>query len=217
MIAENPQRHAIPRLGLTGGIGSGKSTALAYLHELGAAVISSDDIVRELYNRPEIAAAIENHFGHEVITGGAVNRAALARIVFSDEAELAWLEAQLHPHVRRAIDEWAAAQESAEPRPALLAVEVPVLFEAGFAPDFDFTLVVTAPAGTRRRRHSSKFTASDFARRLARQMPEEDKIARSDFAFENVGTRKELRDFLRETVAHILASDGFDAAGRPES
>lgn len=207
--------HAIPRLGLTGGIGSGKSTALAYLSEMGAAVISSDAIVHELYEHPEIAAAIRGHFGPDVTGQGAMDRAALARIVFADDAELAWLEALLHPHVRRRIEEWAVAQECADPQPALLAAEVPLLFETDAAADFDFTLVLTAPVGTRRRRLTSKFTASDLARRLARQMPEEEKIARSDFAFENVGGRKALRDFLGETVTHILAA-GASAPG-PQS
>jgi dephospho-CoA kinase len=210
----NPHTHAIPRLGLTGGIGSGKSTALAYLSEMGAAVISSDAIVHELYEQPEIAAAISGHFGPDVTGQGAMDRAALARIVFADDAELAWLEALLHPHVRRRIEEWAAVQERADPQPALLAAEVPLLFETDAAADFDYTLVLTAPVGTRRRRLASKFTASDLARRLARQMPEAEKIARSDFAFENVGGRRALRDFLGETVARILAAGATDAGAR---
>ena len=211
----NPHTHTIPRLGLTGGIGSGKSTALAYLSEMGAAVISSDAIVHELYEHPEIAAAIRSHFGPDVTGQGAMDRAALARLVFADDAELAWLEALLHPHVRRWIEEWAVAQERTDPQPALLVAEVPLLFETDSAADFDYTLVLTAPVGTRRRRLTSKFTASDLARRLARQMPEEEKIALSDFAFENAGGRKALRDFLGETVTHILAA-GASAPG-PQS
>ena len=216
MIATNEHRHAIPRLGLTGGIGSGKSTALAYLRELGAAVISSDDIVHKLYDRSDIVAAIRNRFGPAAIADEGVDRAAVARIVFADEVELNWLEEQLHPRVRRAIAEWAAEHERAQPQPALLAAEVPVLFEAEFAADFDFTLVITAPTATRRRRLSSKFSGADLTRRVSRQMPEEDKVARSDFAFDNSGSRRELREFLRETVAHILASDGSDDATRVE-
>lgn len=216
MIATNEHRHAIPRLGLTGGIGSGKSTALAYLRELGAAVISSDDIVHKLYDRSDIVATIRDHFGPAAIADEGVDRAAVARIVFAEEVELTWLEEQLHPHVRRAIGEWASEQEGAEPPPALLAVEVPLLFEGEFAADFDFALVITAPIATRRRRLSSKFTGADLARRVSRQMPEGEKVARSDFAFDNSGSRKDLREFLRETVAHILASDGSDDATQVE-
>ena len=141
----NLHTHAIPRLGLTGGIGSGKSTALAYLSEMGAAVISSDAIVHELYEHPQIAAAIRGHFGPDVTGQGAMDRAALARLVFADDAELAWLEALLHPHVRRRIEEWAVAQEYADPQPALLAAEVPLLFET------DRPRISTSRSSSRRR------------------------------------------------------------------
>ena len=102
-------RHRLPRLGLTGGIGSGKSTALAYLHECGAAVISSDDIVHALYDRPAIIAAIQARYGHKVLNGAHVNRQALAGVVFRDQDELQWLEQLLHPHVHAAVEQWAAA------------------------------------------------------------------------------------------------------------
>jgi dephospho-CoA kinase len=198
--------HIVPRLGLTGGIGSGKSTALAYLHELGAAVVSSDDIVHGLYSRPEIVARIREHYGEDVMDADQVDRAALAHIVFDDPDELAWLEGLLHPHVRLAVDEFAAAQEKAHPRPVLVAVEVPLLFETGMQDTFDYVLLVTAPDGVRRRRLVAKLTDSEFSRRLAQQMPEDEKVARSDFVYHNTAGRKQLRDFLGETVAHIIAA-----------
>ncbi|MFA4964624.1 MAG: dephospho-CoA kinase [Thermoleophilia bacterium] len=205
----------IPRLGLTGGIGSGKSTALAYLRELGAAVISSDDIVHGLYSRPDIVAAVRERYDAEVVVGDVVNRPALARIVFHDLEELQWLERLLHPHVRTAVAEFAAGQEAVAPRPALVVAEVPLLFETGFAEAFDYVVLITAPPDIRRRRLTAKLTASEFGRRLKQQMPEDEKIARSDFVFHNTGTRKELRDFVGETVAHVLAAaagDGPEAA-----
>jgi dephospho-CoA kinase len=199
-------RHRLQRLALTGGIGSGKSTALAYLGELGAAVASSDEIVHELYERAEIVAAVRHRFGGDVVGDAGVDRGALARIVFTDEGELAWLEALLHPHVRRTIAEWAGAQDHAAPRPLLVAVEVPLLFEGGFAADFDYSMVITAPAAVRRKRLSAKFGEDDLSRRLAQQMPEEEKLALADFSYLNVGTRRQLRDFLGEAVAHIVAA-----------
>ena len=196
----------LPRLGITGGIGSGKSTALAYLRELGAAVISSDDVVHELLHDPDIVAAIAAHFGEAVIVDGAVNRPALAGIVFHERAELDWLEGLLHPHVRRRFAEWAAAQERARPRPAMIVAEVPLLFETGWAEDFDHTMLVTAPVDVRRRRLSAKLTDSEFARRLEQQMPEEEKIARADFVCHNTGSRRRLRDCVREAFATIIAA-----------
>ncbi len=211
-------RPSIPLVGLTGGIGSGKSTALAYLHELGAAVISSDDIVHGLYSSREVVDRIRGHFGDAVVDGaGGVSRPALAGIVFADEAELRWLEDELHPYVRGAVANWVTKQKKAQPRPALLVVEVPLLFETGFADVFDHTMLITAPDDVRRRRLTAKLTDSEFSRRRAQQLSEDEKIARSDFVFHNVGARKELKEFVGQTVASILAggdSAAGDAAGR---
>jgi dephospho-CoA kinase len=212
----NQPRHRIPRVGLTGGIGSGKSTALAYLHELGAAVVSSDDIVHGLYSRPEIVAAIRERYGDEVAHDDTVNRRALARIVFHELRELQWLEGLLHPHVRAAVGLWAAEQERATPRPSLLVAEVPLLFETDMERDFDFTILITAPADLRRRRLAAKLTDSEFARRLSQQMPEEEKLARSDFAFANAGSRKNLKAFVGETAARILAGEAGTEGARLE-
>jgi dephospho-CoA kinase len=203
-------RHHIPRLGLTGGIGSGKSTALAYLHECGAAVISSDDVVHALYDHPAMIAAIQARYGHKVMSGAHVNRQALAGIVFRDQDELQWLEQLLHPQVQTAVDEWAVAQQKVRPRPAVIVAEVPLLFETGMETAFDYVMLVTAPAEVRRRRLTAKLTDSEFERRLAQQMPEDEKIARSDFVFHNTGERKALREFVGQTVAQIIA--GGDAA-----
>jgi len=205
-------RPRIPRLGLTGGIGSGKSTALAYLHECGAAVISSDDIVHRLYDRPAIIAAIQARYGHKALSGAHVNRQALAGIVFRDHDELQWLEKLLHPHVQAAVEEWAAAQQKVKPRPAVLVAEVPLLFETGMETAFDLVMLITAPAEVRRQRLTAKLTDGEFERRLALQMPEDEKVARSDFVFHNTGERKALREFVGQTVAQILA--GADAAAR---
>jgi dephospho-CoA kinase len=202
-----PPAH-IPVLGLTGGIGSGKSTALAYLHELGAATISSDEIVHGLYSEAEVVDRIREHFGERVVDGaGGVNRAALAGIVFSDEVELRWLEDLLHPFVRAAVADWIEAQYEVRPRPALIVVEVPLLFETGFERSFDHVMLITAPDDVRRRRVAAKLTDSEFGSRRAQQMPEQEKARRSDFVFDNSGSRKQLKEFVGQTVATILAGD----------
>jgi dephospho-CoA kinase len=201
-------RTHIPVLGLTGGIGSGKSTALAYLHELGAATISSDDIVHGLYSAADVVDRIRERYGEAVVDGaGGVSRPALAGIVFADEAELRWLEDLLHPFVREAVAEWVERQQKARPRPALIVVEVPLLFETGFEQRFDHIMLITAPDEVRRRRVAAKLTDSEFRRRRAQQMPEEEKVRRSDFVYANSGSRKELREFVGQTVASILAGD----------
>src|SRR5690606_34711709 len=118
-----------------------------------------------------------------------------------------WLEDLLHPFVRAAVAEWVERQQKTRPRPALAVVEVPLLFETGFDQRFDFIMLITAPDDVRRRRVAAKLTDSEFRRRRAQQMPEEEKVARSDFVYGNAGRRKELREFVGQTVASILAGD----------
>jgi dephospho-CoA kinase len=199
-------RTRLPRLGITGGIGSGKSTALAYLGQLGAAVVSSDDVVHLLLLQDEIVAAIREHFGDQVLVEGVVSRPALAHIVFHDRTALDWLEELLHPNVRRRFEEWATAQEKVRPRPALLVAEVPLLFETGWAEAFDHTMLITAPAEERRRRVSGKLTDSEFAHRLEQQMPEAEKVALAEFVCHNTGSRKDLREAVRQAFATIIAA-----------
>ena len=161
-----------------------------------------------LYSTGAVIDRIREHFGDAVVDGaGGISRRALAGIVFADEAELRWLEDLLHPFVRDAVSDWVAEQRTARPRPALIVVEVPLLFETGFEERFDFIMLITAPDDVRRRRLAAKLTDSEFRRRRAQQMPEEEKIRRSDFVFDNTGSRKQLRDYVRQTVARILAGE----------
>ena len=193
-------------MGVTGGIGSGKSTALAYLRQLGAVVISTDDVVHQLLEEDDVVTAIHERFGDAAVVDGVVSRPALAHVVFNDREALDWLESLLHPNVRRRVEEWVREQEGAWPRPALVVDEVPLLFETGWYESFDHTMLITAPAETRRKRVSGKLTESEFKHRLEQQMAEDEKIARADFVCHNTGTRKELRDAVREAFATIIAA-----------
>lgn len=164
-----------------------------------------------LYSRPDIVAAVLERFGDGVARGQEIDRRSVARIVFADRKQLVWLQDLLHPHVKAAIDAWGQVAQEAEPRPHLLAVEVPLLFEANLTAFFDYVMLITAPGETRRKRLVDKFTDSEFASRVAAQMPEEEKMARSDFVFHNVGSRKAMRDFLGQTVAQIISSPATSA------
>jgi len=203
-----------PRLGLTGGIGSGKSTATAFLENLGAACISTDDLVHVLLSRPEIVEELRRHFGDKVIAGGDVDRAAMARIVFRDPEALDWLESLLHPHVKRLVDEWAKEQERLPSPPPLIVAEVPLLFESGFDREFDYVLLVTAPEAVRRRRLADKLTGAEFGRRSRRQLDERIKAARSDFVVDNSGSRARLKTALAEVYAVIIAAANESRSGR---
>ena len=161
-----------------------------------------------LYSNGDVIDRIREHFGDAVVDGaGGISRPALAGIVFSDEAELRWLEDLLHPFVRESVAVWVEEQQKARPRPALIVVEVPLLFETGFAQRFDYIMLITAPDEVRRKRLTAKLTDSEFRRRRAQQMPEEEKVRRSDFVYDNTGSRKALREFVGQTVASILAGE----------
>ncbi len=209
--------HQPPRLAVTGGIGGGKSTALAYLRELGAATLSSDAVVHEVYSRPEVIAAVKGRFGEQVLAGGAVNRTALANVVFQDGEALQWLEQFTHPLVRARIEEWAQQCQSLRPAPELLAVEVPLYFESGTMIDlFDCVLLVTAPAEVRRRRLTAKLTPDEFDRRSGYQMPEAQKTERSHFVVENTGSRADMRREIAEVVASIISNARGEGGSRSQ-
>ncbi|HMN99765.1 MAG TPA: dephospho-CoA kinase [Miltoncostaeaceae bacterium] len=191
---------APPVLGLTGGIGSGKSEALRAFAELGAATLSSDDAVHAAYARPEVVERVRARFGDAVVgADGSVDRALLGPRAFAEEGGLAALEAIVHPLVGQAREEWIAAQAGAEPPPPLLVCEVPLLYEVGLADLFDAVLVVTASDDVRRARVEAR--GQDFAARAAHQMPEADKLARADAHYVNDGDRDALRGWVADRYA----------------
>jgi dephospho-CoA kinase len=180
---------------LTGGIAAGKSAALQAFARHGAATISSDEVVHELYrDDPELQDALRDRWGDGVFAGGEVDRAAIGRIVFADRDELAWLEAELHPRVRAATADWLGRQTA-----EVAVAEIPLLFETGGEARFDKVVVITAPAEVRAERRE------DFADREERLVPEEEKIRRADFAYVNDGTLEELDAFVAGVMRELTA------------
>jgi dephospho-CoA kinase len=178
---------------LTGGIAAGKSEALQAFARHGAAVISSDALVHELYrDDAELHAALRERWGDRVFAGGDVDRAAIGAIVFADRDELAWLEAELHPRVRAATADWLARQTA-----EVAVAEIPLLFETGGVARFDKVVVVTAPAELRAERRG------EFADREERLVPEEEKIRRADFSYVNDGTLEELDAFVAGVLEEL--------------
>jgi len=185
-----------PCLGLTGGIGSGKSAALAAFAGLGAAVLSSDAVVHDLYRDPEVVAAVRERFGPGTVREGHVDRVALAELAFGQEGGLAFLEGLLHPRIGRRRRQWLAEQAAARPAPPLLVCEVPLLFETGMEDQFDAVLVITAGEEVRRKRVEAR--GQRFAERRGRQLDEAAKVARADRAFANDGSIAELEAWVAE-------------------
>ena len=181
----------VPFVGLTGGMGAGKSTALAELERLGAAVLSTDAVVHELYAGERLRDAVVERWGEEVAPGGVVDRPAVAARVFADADERAWLEGLLWPLVGERVAAWLAEVRARRPAPRAAVVEVPLLFEAGMQGAYDATIAVIADEQVRRERAASRGHALADAR-AARQLSQEEKARRATFTVRNDGSEGEL-------------------------
>src|SRR2546421_2501481 len=120
----------VPFVGLTGGLGAGKSTALAALERLGAATLSTDAVVHDLYASDEVRDAVVERWGPEMAPGGVVDRSAVAAKAFASGDERQWLEELLWPRVGRRVVEWREEAAAREPPPPAAGVQQPVVFEA---------------------------------------------------------------------------------------
>ncbi len=181
----------VPLVGLTGGMGAGKSTALTALERLGAAVLSTDAVVHELYEGERLRDAVVERWGEEVAPGGVVDRSAVAARAFADEDNRAWLEGVLWPLVGERIGAWLTEVRARRPAPRAAVVEVPLLFEAGMEGLYDATIAVIAAEPVRRERAASRGHALQDAR-TARQLSQEEKARRATFTVRNDGSEVEL-------------------------
>jgi dephospho-CoA kinase len=178
-------------IGLTGGIGAGKSTALAALEELGAATLSTDAVVHELYGSAEVREAAVEHFGEQILSQGQVDRPALARAAFATQEDREWLEQLLWPRVGRRIQEWREELEQRRPAPRAAVVEVPLLFEAGMEAAYDATIAVIADEAVRHQRASGRGHES-LDERGARQLTQSEKSQRATYTVVNDGSEADL-------------------------
>lgn len=182
-------------IGLTGGIGAGKSTALEALRQLGVPVISSDAIVHELYETEEVIDAVIERFGREVAPDGVVDRSALAARAFATDEDRRWLEQLLWPRVGARAAAWRADLSSTQPPITIAVSEVPLLFEAGLESTFDATIAIVAPEELRRERAQARGHVA-LDERGARQLTQDEKAARADFVVVNDGDIAQLRESL---------------------
>ena len=192
----------MPFVGLTGGMGAGKSTALAALERLGAAVISSDAVVHELYEGEQLREAAIERWGAEVAPGGVIDRAAVAERAFASGADGAWLEGVVWPLVGARVAAWLEQVRAAAPPPRAAIVEVPLLFEAGLEGLYDATIAVVAEEPVRRRRAAGRGHALTDERG-ARQLPQEEKASRATFVVRNDGSEGDLERELSAVLAKL--------------
>jgi dephospho-CoA kinase len=189
-------------VGLTGGIGSGKSEALKALERLGAATLSSDAVVHELLTTGEIRDQLVERFGEDVAPDGTIDRAKVGEVVFGDEEHRKWLEGLLWPRVGQRIADWREELASRDEPPRAAVVEVPLLFESGMEGAFDHTIAVVADEATREERAAAR-GHTGVASRTSRQLSQEEKAQRADFTVRNEGTLEELERTLSGTLARM--------------
>lgn len=196
---------ALRLIGLTGGIGAGKSEALAAFARLGAETFSTDAAVHELLSTEEMRDLLVQRWGEQMLDQeGGLDRAAIASVVFADPGELEWLESELHPRVGERIQAW---RESLSTDAGLAVVEVPLLFESGMDRFFDATVAIVADEETRRRRAEARGHAG-LEGRTGRQLTQEEKAQRATHAVVNDGTVEDLERKLSELVAEFTGGAG---------
>jgi dephospho-CoA kinase len=196
---------------ITGGIGAGKTTALAAFRARGAATVSSDEIVHHLLATDGgVRDALVTRFGEGVLgEDGAPDRKRIAEVVFGDPEALAWLEALLHPLVSREYLEWREQLAALDDPPAVCVTEVPLLYEVGAETRFDRVVVITAPEQLREQRRR---VPRD--RRDDRLLPEREKVARADYHYVNTGTFEDLDRFVVGVLEELTDVAAAGAHGR---
>jgi dephospho-CoA kinase len=199
-----PSRNSLRRpvaVAITGGIGAGKSEALAAFARHGAAVISSDDIVhRLLAEDADVKRELVERLDDGILDdAGRIDRRAVAEVVFADRAALEWLEALLHPRVVHEYLAWREGLAQLDDPPAVTVTEVPLLYEAGGESRFDVVVAITAPPDLRKSR-----ARVPLAAREPRLLPDEEKVRRADYAYVNDGSPAELDDFVARVMDELV-------------
>ena len=194
------------RVGLTGGIASGKSTAADELAALGAVLVDADVLAREVVEpgTPGLAEVVER-FGRDVLDGDRLDRAALGRVVFADAGARRDLERVVHPRVRAR----AAEIEAAAPPDAVVVHVIPLLVETGQAGDFDLCVVVDLEPATqlRRLRERSGLDEAEARSRVEVQAGRAERLAVADRVLDNEGGPDDLRRQVRALWAELTPGD----------
>jgi dephospho-CoA kinase len=190
-------------VGLTGGIGAGKSEALAAFERLGAATLSTDRVAHDLLEDDEVRAALVERWGEDIAPGGNIDREKVSEIVFNDPGELAWLEGVTHPRVGAHVLEWRQNLGSDVP---VAVVEVPLLFEAAMEDAFDATVAVVADDELRDARLRERGQGG-LEGREARQLDQAEKERRADHVIRNDATLQELESEVRKLIEELSSKE----------
>ena len=192
-MRKKPSNHNMLKVGITGGIGSGKTTVCKMFETQGVPVYYADDRAKYLMQHEHfLIDLIKKNFGEEVYVNGTLDRKLLAAKVFNDKAKLDLLNSLVHPAVYRDTERWV--EEQKEKKVAYILKEAALLVETGSYKALDKLIVVTAPLETRIERVSErdKSDAVDVLARVKNQLPEEEKLKLADYVITNNGSLDEL-------------------------
>ena len=191
-------------IGVTGGIGSGKTTVCNILNALGCRIFNADQVAKELQETdPEVIAGIKALFGEEIYTGNVPNRKKIAQLVFSDKEKLMALNRLIHPKVFARFYEAKLDAERKGER--VLVKEAAILFESGGNKQVDETIAVLADRDLRIKRLEGKgLTRDEIEQRMSMQLSDDELRQHADHVIENNGTLEELQSKVKETLEKIL-------------
>lgn len=177
-------------IGLTGGIGSGKTTIAKYIQSLGIPVYIADDAAKKIMELPETISSIKQVFGSEVFENEKLSKEKLAKIVFNNSQNLKQLNQIVHPAVKRDFDEWFSKQKEFP----FVVKEAAILFESGSYKDCDAIITVEAPLDTRIQRVMKRDNTNleSVMSRVNNQWTDEMRAAKSDYVVENVDIKKAM-------------------------
>jgi dephospho-CoA kinase len=191
-------------VGLTGGIGAGKSEALAAFERRGVAVLSTDKVAHDILDDEVVRTALVERWGEGIAPDGVVDRNRVGEIVFDDREELAWLESVTHPRVGAHVLEW---RQSLGPDVDVAVVEVPLLFEAAMEDAFDTTLAVVADDEIRDGRLRERGQAG-LEGREDRQLDQAEKERRADHVIRNDASLEELDREVNQLIDELRTGGG---------
>jgi dephospho-CoA kinase len=186
-------------IGLTGGIGTGKTMVAEYFKSLGIPVYIADKEARQLMTSDNIINALSNEFGKEILENGILNREKLAKLVFNDSKKLQKLNSIVHPEVKKHFENWVEKHKNSP----FVVKEAAILFESGSYKYCDTIITVTAPLETRLQRvmKRDKTDRESVLKRIENQWTDEQRIAKSNYVIHNLSvesTKKQVDEILKK-------------------
>tara|TARA_B110000014_G_scaffold76227_1_gene52131 strand:+ start:1088 stop:1681 length:594 start_codon:yes stop_codon:yes gene_type:complete len=195
------------RIGLTGGIGTGKSTASKILKEFGAFIFDADKEAKKiLLSNETIKGELISEFGTDIMTGdGDLDNNKLARVAFQDQNHQLTLNTIVHPYVFKEIDKNFDKEQNSG-KHDIFIVDAALIYESGADTHMDYVIVITALIKTRMERALARETLNreEILRRIDLQWPEEDKASLADFVIHNDGSEEDLRKNISEIYTELV-------------